>query len=673
MSKEDRFSASAESSKFFKGAVALFSVLDVEKVRADETAANKAAGGSIKTFAFATAPQILSADTVIAGGGMGGVAAALALGSDYSVILTEETAWLGGQLSAQGVAALDENKYIETTGGCANYLEMRTAIRNHYQNTGNLTAEASGDPILNPGKCWVTRLSFEPEVALRVLDDMLAPQISAGSLLLLKRTKLVAVHLVGDDNVEHQSGDSAHIDALLVVDLDSGKFIELHCRRAIDATELGDLMPLAKVPYQVGSDSRWITGEAHAPETANPDNVQDFTYPFILTYHAGENHTIAKPADYDSFVSAGKFSFDGYKMFEETDDVTLSGVKRHLLPFWTYRRLIDKDVFKPGVYQSDISMINWDSNDLRGKNIIDKSPETQKQYLSLAKRVSLGFLYWLQTEAPRDDGGAGYPELKLDLTLLGTEDGLSKYPYIREARRLAATQIVTEQDIVEADNKEARARLFSDSCGIGLYPVDIHGYQEIPGAAQQTKPFQIPLGALLTDYCANFVAACKNIGVTHITNGAYRLHPIEWAIGTAAGALTRLSLETKTQPLHIVEDSFALLRLQIELAQSGAPIFWFDDIEADSQYFVPAQVLSAAGLMPFDQDSLSFAPNKLMTEEEIEALIAQGEQNFFALANWQKEASTLQQQMPQASRGQFAEGIFTVLNAALQAVATTNV
>src|SRR5437763_14559876 len=56
-------------------------------------------------------------DIVVVGGGMGGVAAALASArAGMRVCLTDPTRWLGGQMTAQGVSALDENRYIETTG-----------------------------------------------------------------------------------------------------------------------------------------------------------------------------------------------------------------------------------------------------------------------------------------------------------------------------------------------------------------------------------------------------------------------------------------------------------------------------------------------------------------------------------------------------------------------------
>src|SRR3979490_2587085 len=99
----------------------------------------------------------------------------------------------------------------------------------------------------------------------------------------------------------------------------------------------------------------------------------------------------------------------------------------------------------------------------------------------MVKNLSLGFFYWLQTEALRDDGGKGYPELFLRTDVLGTSDGLAKYPYIRESRRIKAEHIIVEQDIAAATNPGARSRLSADSVGIGLYPIDIHGEQDVPG------------------------------------------------------------------------------------------------------------------------------------------------------------------------------------------------
>ena len=74
-------------------------------------------------------------------------------------------------------------------------------------------------------------------------------------------------------------------------------------------------------------------------------------------------------------------------------------------------------------------------------------PTRRRKHLERAKQLSLSLLYWLQTEAPRPDGGAGWKGLRLRPDIVGTEDGLAKYPYIRESRRIRAEFTVLEQHV----------------------------------------------------------------------------------------------------------------------------------------------------------------------------------------------------------------------------------
>src|SRR5690606_495653 len=95
-----------------------------------------------------------------------------------------------------------------------------------------------------------------------------------------------------------------------------------------------------------------------------------------------------------------------------------------------------------------------------------------------------------------------------------------------------------------------------------------------PGVHVPTKPFRIPLGALLPIRVKNLLPACKNLGVTHITNGCYRLHPVEWNIGESAGALAAFCLDRGTTP-HAVRESKELLdEFQNLLHQAGVPLAW---------------------------------------------------------------------------------------------------
>lgn len=59
------------------------------------------------------------------------------------------------------------------------------------------------------------------------------------------------------------------------------------------------------------------------------------------------------------------------------------------------------------------------------------------------------------------------------------------------------------------------------------------------------------MGALIPVRVENLLPAAKNVGVTHITNGCYRMHPVEWNIGEAAGALAAHCLATGLTPRQI--------------------------------------------------------------------------------------------------------------------------
>jgi hypothetical protein len=183
----------------------------------------------------------------------------------------------------------------------------------------------------------------------------------------------------------------------------------------------------------------------------------------------------------------------------------------------------------------------------------------------------------MQTEAPRPDGGCGYPGLRLRGDMTGTTHGLAKSVYIRESRRIRADFTVLEQHVgVEQRGKLVGAASFDDSVGVGSYRIDLHpstggrNYVDV-----SSYPFQIPLGALLPVRVENLLPACKNLGVSHITNGCYRLHPVEWNIGEAAGALAAYSLERKLNPRQVRNTPAHLADLQRLLTETlGFELVW---------------------------------------------------------------------------------------------------
>jgi len=523
----------------------------------------------------------LPADLVIAGGGLGGCAAALgALRNGLTVILTEETDWIGGQITAQGVPP-DEHQWIETHGATKSYRDFRNSIRQYYIRNYPLTDEARSRQYLNPGDGWVSRLCHEPRVALAVLYEMLNPYISSGKLTLLTEHKATGADVVGNK-----------VKALKVTDVRSKDEKVLTAPYFVDATELGDLLPLSGTEFCTGTESRNETKELHASEKADPKNQQAFTVCFALDYDKNENHTIDKPKEYDfwrNYVPSLTPPWSGRLLsLSHTIPATLETKNFGFNPendstgglpnLWSYRRIINKNNFFDGTYVGDITIINWPQNDYLLGNL-DTSGKEFDRHVAQAKQLNLSLLYWLQTEAQRSDGGQGWSGIRLRGDILGTEDGMAKYPYIREARRIKALFTILEEHVgkenrMQVTGKNTAAEFF-DSIGVGYYNIDLHpttggyNYIDIP-----SLPFQIPLGALIPQRMENLLPANKNIGTTHVTNGCYRLHPIEWNIGEAVGMLASFALQKKTSPRAVREDAGLLADFQQMIRGQGIETQW---------------------------------------------------------------------------------------------------
>ena len=525
-------------------------------------------------------------DLVIAGGGLGGVAAALAaLRSGLRVAVTEETDWIGGQLTQQGVPP-DEHEWVESYGSTRWYRELRTGIRDYYRRYYPLTEAARARPDLNPGDGAVSRLCHEPRVALAVLESLIAPHIATGRLTLLLEHVVVAADI-----------DADRVRAVRVRSQRTGNERVLDAPFFVDATELGDLLPLTRTEFVTGCEGSAATGERHMPDRADPSNQQAFTAVFVMDFVPGSDNTIETPRDYAfwrDYVPKLTPPWSGRLLALASSHPQTLEPRRYAFDpagnqagndfnLWRYRRIASKANFQPGTYAGDLTTVNWPQNDYMPGNLVGVDDNERKRHIERAKQLSLSLLYWLQTEAPRPDGKAGWRELRLRGDVLGTEDGLAKYPYVREARRIKAVTTVTEQHcgtdaraaLAGSSGQNVAAVDYPDAVGIGSYRIDLH-----PSSAGDnyidvaSLPFQIPLGALLPVRVENLIPACKNIGTTHVTNGCYRLHPVEWNIGEAAGALVAFALARRTQP-HAVRETPALLAdFQARLREQGVELRW---------------------------------------------------------------------------------------------------
>jgi hypothetical protein len=531
----------------------------------------------------------LSADLVVIGGGVGGVAAALAAcRTGATVILTEETDWLGGQLTAQGVSHLDDHPWIELFGCTASYRQLRDRIRSYYRNWYPLTADARSDPHFSPGAAPVSALVFEPRVALAVIESMLAPHRSTGRLRVLLNHRAVEADVDGDA-----------VRSVRLLDAEDGAETVVTGAYFLDATDTGELLPLTGTEYVTGAEGRAETHEPHAADEADPRNMQAITWCFVIDHIAGEDHTVDRPAMYDfwrdyrdpewpngplswtvsNWIDRQPLTYrfepnpktpppaTSVKVSTATDTVDAD--------LWLFRRLIARLNFVPGTYRSDISLINWGMNDYFDAPIIEVAPDEAQRNLDAARQLSLSLLHWLQTDAPRADGGIGFPGLRLRPDILGTVDGLAKRPYIRESRRIKAEYTVVEQDLA-ADLRGAEGSVrYPDRIGIGSYRLDLHPSSaggrsmEIPAL-----PFHIPLGALLPRRMVNLLPAAKNIGTTHITNACYRLHHVEWNIGEVAGLLASTCIRDGVAPAGVRATPARLASFQELVVRQGIELDW---------------------------------------------------------------------------------------------------
>ena len=529
---------------------------------------------SVSAPAWAAGREI-RCDVAVIGASTGGCAAALAAcRAGLRVVLTEETDWIGGQLTSQAVPP-DEHPWIESFGATRAYRAYRNGVRQFYRDNYPLTPEARANTRLNPGGGSVSAITHEPRVSLAVIEAMLAPFQSAGLLTILLEHKATAASLQGD-----------RVESVTLKSLRHGSDKTIHAPYVLDATEMGDLLPLTKTEFVTGYEAK-----------SQPDNHQAFTICFALGHEPGAHHTIDKPEEYAtwrdyipkmtpawpgkllSWSMTDPFSLKRREVFF---DPTLKA-KNPGLNLWLYRRIIQTGIHQPGFCRGDVTLVNWPQNDYWLGNLYGNTPEEAARHLRRGKQLSLSLVYWMQTEAPRPDGGAGWPGLHLRPDITGTDDGLAKYPYIRESRRIQA-EFTVEDIHVGTDarmkftgksKEEVTAENFKDSVGIGSYRIDLHpssggdNYIDV-----SSLPFQIPLGALIPKRVDNLLAACKNLGVTHITNGCYRLHPVEWNIGESAGALAAHCVKTKLTPRQVRNTPRLLSEFQTLLTAQGVELDW---------------------------------------------------------------------------------------------------
>lgn len=530
--------------------------------------------------------QIKQTDVVVIGGGLGGCMAALAAAKQgLTVTLTEPTDWLGGQLTSQAVPP-DEHRWIERTGATATFREFRERVRDYYRRNYPLTEEARNNPILNPGNGWVSRLAHEPKIALDVLQEMMSPYIHTQRIQVLYHTVPVEVATEYDRIV---SVTVSHTQVTGSV----GQYTQLIGQYYLDATEEGDLLEQSGTEYVSGAEAKSDTDEPHALEHADPLDMQSITHVAAVDYVEGADFTIEKPAEYEYWreymPSFSRFPILSWYASDANDttklkEFTLFPNDQGVTSLWDYRRIIDPAIWEEPLRSQiqEVSLLNWAQNDYYAGAVTGVPIYERTQNLESARQLTFSLVYWLQTEAPRLDGGKGFPGIRLRGDILGTADGLAKAPYIRESRRIKALYTITEHDVSKELRGAEGIKRYEDSVGIGSYSLDLHPTVKTHRTFYiPNYPFEIPLGSLIPVRMTNLLPACKNIGMTQIAGGCYRLHPVEWNIGESAGYLAAYAIQQGITPREVYESTEHVSRYQEMLIDAGVVLHWPEDVEQE--------------------------------------------------------------------------------------------
>lgn len=506
----------------------------------------------------------LNADVIIIGGSLGGtIAAYSACTEGMNCVLAESGKWLGGQLTSQAVPP-DEHKYIETTGCTATYRAYREKVREHYRNHPFIADEVKKARYFCPGGSTVSRLAHPPKLALSILTEMLEPFLLSGKLRVLYNVKAVACDTDGDRiksvTVRGEKGDTV-----------------LCGRYFLDATDTGELLPLSGTEYVTGAESRSDTGERLAPLSGNACDMQPVTYVAACDWEDGRESVIEKPYAYEYFRKL-RMPYDEYPVLSMYGPDSSTGKAKRfgffdgekdergntLFGLFTYRRIVAASRFKEGYVPRDITLINWPQNDYFLNNVFGTADDAEN--LELSRQLTLSLVYWLQTEG-------GYRGLGLNTEVLGTNDGLAMQPYIRESRRIRAKYTVTAEEIADRGNPSPAD--LPQSVGVGLYHIDLHITTKTHTFFfAPARPFTIPLGCMIPVRMKNLIPACKNVGTTHLTNGCFRLHPVEWNIGEAAGYLAAFCVREDMLPAEVSARKESFAAFQSLLHDRGVMTSW---------------------------------------------------------------------------------------------------
>lgn len=484
----------------------------------------------------------VSYDVVIAGAGTGGVGAAVqAARMGRSVLLLEETDWIGGQMNAAAVTSMDEGVTLVRERGL--YRELCGLIAAHYQPLGiNYTTAY-----------WNGHVCVEPRIGRTLLHRLLGDARGSGVLDLVLRTRVAKVHRNGNSvtGVEIESG---------------GQSRQVTSKILIDATEWGDLIPLTGARYRAGN----CTSDAIDPTR----RVQDNTWTAVVKqYPQGvpDELLIKQPPPGYSEKVAVAFA----RSLTDGDQVDMKTKPWNWATFIGYRGMPDssRQGDSPPITRTHLNY----NNDYHSSVAEIEDPAARLATNREMRLKTLHLLYYLQHTLGKSDWSvandegfdSAYNQEEIDRWLADRPDlqpyrplliHFSIIPYTRESRRIIGLHTLTAREI---ERKNGKPIQFAHTVALGDYPVDLHGSMTAPYleldldreadipdkfGGKGIGPFSIPFECFIPEKIDGFLPAEKNFSQSRLANGATRLQPHTLLMGQAVGAIAALAVEKQVLP-----------------------------------------------------------------------------------------------------------------------------
>ncbi len=571
------------------------------------------------------AKEVWECEVIVIGGSLGGVAAAShAMQSGAKTCLIELTPWLGGQISSQGVSALDESLAMQGLDNySASWKRFKQLIEEQPVQLPAWSNVPSPRRVKDINSCWVADLCFPPVAGATAADKLLqvssrkAPGSIWGTSIAFKGaefdstgkniTAIYAVRRIPRDSNYMPTGRLSQELTSWYSWFGDEVFEKVPLRLqppangrliVIDATDTGELVGWAGIPHRLGSESRATTGEVNAAPKDNPECTQAFTFPFVLAIRDDWGLSRDQLAAIESGISKAahrrEYALEGFPMF-------------HGRSFFNYRRLVSLSHNDPRVgtpVLGDMTLVNWNrGNDWNWMNpplILTSQQLTasgQRQNwmgglafnaLKDAENHALLFSEWLMES--KSEPSFPLAHLSGAESPMGTISGLSMMPYIREGRRILGRKAYGQTNFMmrEADLRKDMSgkRSFSSTAvAVTHYNVDIHGCRyrnwepsneatSAPAGESVVRPTVIPIESLIPQRVDNLLIGGKSIAVTHIVNAVTRVHYSEWSIGAAAGATAGWLLERPDLTPVAIAPQKLMPQLQQHLKKQGLRLDW---------------------------------------------------------------------------------------------------